>query len=45
MQMGQRAEQRYRQLFTAERMGRQAAALYQEELAEERAPLGLGARS
>ena len=44
-QMGQRAEQRYRQLFTAERMGRQTAALYRELLAEERAPLGLGARS
>ena len=45
VQMGQRAEQRYRQLFTAERMGRQIAALYRELLAEERAPLGLGARS
>ena len=39
VQMGRRAEQRYRQLFTAERMGRQMAALYRELLSS---PQGLG---
>ncbi|CAD5107394.1 glycosyltransferase family 4 protein [Zestomonas carbonaria] len=36
MQMGVRAEQRYWQLFTAERMGQQTAALYRELLASRR---------
>ncbi|MES2819174.1 MAG: glycosyltransferase family 4 protein [Pseudomonadota bacterium] len=36
-QMGIRAEQRYQQLFTAERMGQQCAELYRELLAEKAA--------
>ncbi|HBX55213.1 glycosyltransferase family 4 protein [Pseudomonas sp. UBA2684] len=35
-QMGQQAERRYEQLFTAERMGHQTAALYRELLAGKR---------
>lgn len=37
-QMGLQAERRYEQLFTAERMGQQTAALYRELLESKRAP-------
>lgn len=37
-QMGLQAERRYEQLFTAERMGQQIAALYRELLESKRAP-------
>lgn len=38
VQMGQQAEHRYQQLFTAERMGQQTAALYRELLETKRGP-------